>query len=1146
MRRIIFILLILISFIDVRAQFPSTDSLRNYNIVWITNNAARAFTNYRLHTLLAGMIDWIDSARAGEGGTIGIDSIGVLNDSTLRYRKNSTFYTLNLKGVYDSRRKLDTLYKTSDSTFAFTINNTLYSITMPGRTNFVDSIYRKAGQDSIFYRRSGVEYALQDQTGGSGSDNPNIGGGFRLVIPSNQSIKTLFSDVTGTWDSISNTNGLTYKVDTLVITTNASRKKLADSLAALISSSAGINQLTGDVTAGPGSGSQAATIAPSAVTTTKIADLNVTTDKIAASAVTTAKIADNNITTAKVADNNITYAKVQQVAANRLLGNPTGSIANVSEIPVGVGLHFNSNTLKSDTGTMTTNMRLGKIIDSLMDIIETGAGTNYFQPLDERVIYNPVTSYQGRTAYHKVQVVESSGTLAYSVGLPANDTLQIPSYVTNNSIAHFSLVWFRNGWHGKKYYLAYTPYPPEAIENPSIVVGDFGYDWVAPAPNPVIPAPTPPAYNSDVHLFYDTADDRLYMFYRFETAGGTSQHWMVYTEDGAVTWSSPQLIISSGAGASPSYMHERGRWIMWDVDYTTNSVSQDPYYLNFRESFTLEGMNDAPITRCDIGTAPSGYHIWHPNIIKDSAQDQFIAYFTYTLVNPGGAPNNGGIVRYATSTNGLRWSVDTSNFPYVDNMYRNGIRATEYSRRNGAAAEVILNPQWKAKRTLLWIRETVSAKPYDTVSRLQGVFSLKTRLSNHGGLPLLRAALQAGGDTLDIFDDGNGGLETADDVPLETWGTGDTIRLLRLYNQVNERGDYFDFPDPPYLTQNIWEGTTAWGWVFTASQTNYGITFRTNIPQGYTVMARQEDGKFVSKNNSTGYFGKNQVNTDLLLQSSANIATPLVPSPFSWTGIYNGSSSVIRRNGTQMVTGSTTDPAAAGNLYMGAFFNGTSLQDYMTGQMTELVVWDDVPYSGGLTAVENQQLADYPWNADSLVYDTYTDANGTAVTSHTPEIGGSYTASDANWQINSNSLRRTAAGSGQPTAVLNAGVSDGVVEGTVTPGGSGGSGLVFRYVDNNNFYYVRVFGGTTLGIFKYVAGSVTAVGSTATVSAAGAWTARVELWGTRIRVFLNGATTPQITTTDSSFPTATQYGFHAATGDTPTSAVFDNLKFERH
>ena len=48
-----------------------------------------------------------------------------------------------------------------------------------------------------------------------------------------------------------------------------------------VSGGGGINQLTGDVTAGPGTGSQAATIANNAVTTAKILDANVTLAKLA-------------------------------------------------------------------------------------------------------------------------------------------------------------------------------------------------------------------------------------------------------------------------------------------------------------------------------------------------------------------------------------------------------------------------------------------------------------------------------------------------------------------------------------------------------------------------------------------------------------------------------------------------------------------------------------------------------------------------------------------------------------------------------------------------------------------------------------------------------------------------------------------------
>lgn len=119
----------------LQAQFTGTDSLRNYNNRYITNNPATAFTNLRLHTLLRGMIDYIDTARAGTGGggAVGVDTLWALNDSTVRYRKNGVFKNFVLKGVYDTRRKVDTAYALNDSTLQIKINGTNRNIILPGR-----------------------------------------------------------------------------------------------------------------------------------------------------------------------------------------------------------------------------------------------------------------------------------------------------------------------------------------------------------------------------------------------------------------------------------------------------------------------------------------------------------------------------------------------------------------------------------------------------------------------------------------------------------------------------------------------------------------------------------------------------------------------------------------------------------------------------------------------------------------------------------------------------------------------------------------------------------------------------------------------------------------------------------------------------
>jgi hypothetical protein len=63
-------------------------------------------------------------------------------------------------------------------------------------------------------------------------------------------------------------------------------------------------------------------------------------------------IAASAVTTTKINAAAVTYAKVQNVAASRLLGNPTGSAAAPSEITLGANLSFSGTTLVATaTGT---------------------------------------------------------------------------------------------------------------------------------------------------------------------------------------------------------------------------------------------------------------------------------------------------------------------------------------------------------------------------------------------------------------------------------------------------------------------------------------------------------------------------------------------------------------------------------------------------------------------------------------------------------------------------------------------------------------------------------------------------------------------------------------------------------------------------
>jgi hypothetical protein len=68
-----------------------------------------------------------------------------------------------------------------------------------------------------------------------------------------------------------------------------------------------------------------------------------------------------NVATINIGNNQVTYAKIQQVAASSLLGNPTGSTANVSGITLGTGLTFSGTTLVNSSPDQTVALTGGGI-----------------------------------------------------------------------------------------------------------------------------------------------------------------------------------------------------------------------------------------------------------------------------------------------------------------------------------------------------------------------------------------------------------------------------------------------------------------------------------------------------------------------------------------------------------------------------------------------------------------------------------------------------------------------------------------------------------------------------------------------------------------------------------------------------------------
>lgn len=97
-----------------------------------------------------------------------------------------------------------------------------------------------------------------------------------------------------------------------------------------------------------------------------------------------------NVATINIGNNQVTYAKIQQVAASSLLGNPTGSTANISGITLGTGLTFSGTMLVNSSPDQTVSLTGGGITNitgtypsfTITSTEVDGSITNEIQRLD--------------------------------------------------------------------------------------------------------------------------------------------------------------------------------------------------------------------------------------------------------------------------------------------------------------------------------------------------------------------------------------------------------------------------------------------------------------------------------------------------------------------------------------------------------------------------------------------------------------------------------------------------------------------------------------------------------------------------------------------------------------------------------------------
>ena len=254
------------------------------------------------------------------------------------------------------------------------------------------------------------------------------------------------------------------------------------------------------------------------------------------------------------------------------------------------------------------------------------------------------------------QDIRNKRVFYYNNSLKKNSQsfLEIPTAYKSTQANHPDVLYFKNGFHGYKYWMACTPYPDsiDKFENPHILVSNDGISFYVPKglKNPIVNTPNDNmqgGHLSDTDLMYK--NNMLILHYVYNKRGvlGPAKFYRVISRDG-IKWSSPELIYESKQtvqGYSPAFVAEGKLTKMWFI----SGEGSFNYVQSKDNEKTWESAKNCNI---DLGEWKS----WHVDVIKtDKGYEGLMC-----AKNPGVKTR---AVFYIRSTDGINWS--SSKYPII-------------------------------------------------------------------------------------------------------------------------------------------------------------------------------------------------------------------------------------------------------------------------------------------------------------------------------------------------------------------------------------------------------------------------------------------------------------------------------------------------
>lgn len=219
--------------------------------------------------------------------------------------------------------------------------------------------------------------------------------------------------------------------------------------------------------------------------------------------------------------------------------------------------------------------------------------------------------------------------------------LKIETYDAGaNEPYHPSVIKFDTAWNGYKYWMAYTPFPNEANENPCICASNDLIKWETPD-GLTNPLDKPHDYDtgatgywSDTHLVYNSSTNTLECWYRGVGASASEENNICRkTSTDGITWGEREVLFTftGGSYVSPSIIYDKNKYKIWFC----------------RPNERYESVDGTNWTKLDnYSFFPKNYNFWHQDIIKTDVG--------YELVGMESVGSNTRIIHF-TSEDGINF-----------------------------------------------------------------------------------------------------------------------------------------------------------------------------------------------------------------------------------------------------------------------------------------------------------------------------------------------------------------------------------------------------------------------------------------------------------------------------------------------------------